>query len=198
LKAVVRSTVCATLATCALSGLTASAAYASSPWWHFTSSLRPSTLKPGGEGRIGFRALNVGDAPTSFENTLGERTPVTITATLPAGLTVLPISAEDPEPEITLATFPENEFHSSGCSEPTPDTVTCTYEPPLLPFEFVEMSVGVKAEAGTGGMSIAEVSGGGATAASLKRAVHVGEASRWCPKQRAADSRPARARTRFS
>ncbi len=176
MRSFVRSAACAALASCTLVGATASAAHASSPWWHFTSSVRPATLQPGGEGRIGFRALNVGDAPTTTENGQGEPTPVTITATIPAGLTVLPISAEDPEPDITLVTFPENEFHSSGCSEPTPGTISCTYEPALLPFEFVEMSVAVKVETGTGGTSTAEVSGGGAPVASLERAVHVGEA----------------------
>jgi hypothetical protein len=176
MRLIARSALCATLASCALAGVTASAAHASAPWWHFTSSVRPSTLKPGGEGRIGFRALNVGDAPTSSENGHGEPTPVTITATLPVGLTVPPISVEDPEPDITLVTFPENEFHSSGCGEPTPGTIRCTYEPGLLPFEFVEMSVGVKVEGGAGGAGTAEVSGGGAPPTSLKRAIHVGEA----------------------
>jgi hypothetical protein len=176
MRSFARSAVWVALASCTLVGTTASAAHASSSWWHFTSSVRPATLQPRGEGRIGFRALNVGDAPTTPENAQGEPTPVTITATLPVGLTVMPISAEDPEPDITLVTFPENEFHSSGCSEPTPGTISCTYEPALLPFEFVEMSVAVKIEAGIGGTSRAEVSGGGAPVASLERAVHVGEA----------------------
>ena len=33
-----------------------------SPWWHLTSSARPTVLRQGGTGLIGFRASNLGDA----------------------------------------------------------------------------------------------------------------------------------------
>lgn len=94
----IRVALCATLASAAILGASAPSALAQSPWWHFTSSVRPAILKPGSEGVIGLRALNLGDAPTSAENAKGEPTPVVITATLPAGLTVK---------EATLHHFPE-------------------------------------------------------------------------------------------
>jgi hypothetical protein len=163
---------CVALGCFAIIGVNASSALATSSWWHFTSSVSPSTLTPGGVGVIGVRALNVGDAPTSVENAQKEPTPVTITATLPAGVTVQPVSAENPEP-VTLHTFPETNLGPSKCSEPSPGEVRCVYEPPIKPYEYVEMSVAVKAETGSGGTSTAEVSGGGARATSLKRPVVV-------------------------
>jgi len=38
----------------AVLAMSASAAFAASPWWHVTSGSRPAFLQPGGEGR--FRA----------------------------------------------------------------------------------------------------------------------------------------------
>jgi hypothetical protein len=126
---------------------------------------------------IGFHALNVGDTATSSENTDGESTPVTIAATLPPGVTVTPISAEDPTPNVTLHTFPETELGTSTCAEPSVGQVRCTFEPSLVPFEYVEMSVAIKIEPGAGGgPTSAEVSGGGAAAASLTRSVPFDEA----------------------
>ncbi len=162
-------------ATLTIVGAGATAASAVTPWWHFTSSVRPSTLKPRGEGVIGFRALNVGDATTSVENAKGEPTPVTIAATLPPGVTVQPVSAGNPEPDVTLHTFPETELGTFACGEPSPRHVQCTYEPPLIPYEYAEMSVAVKVEGSSGGPSTAEVSGGGAPSASLERSLVVGE-----------------------
>ena len=51
------------------------------PWWHLTSSVRPAVLPSGGEGTIVIQASNIGNAPTSG--------PITVTATLPAGLSVV-------------------------------------------------------------------------------------------------------------
>jgi len=155
-------------------------ALAASPWWHFTSSVRPATLKPGGEGVIGFQALNVGDAPTSAENASGEPTPVVLAATLPAGVKVQAVSPENPEPNITLHKFPEQDLGSSFCSEPSVGHVRCTYEPffpSLAPYEFIEMSVAVTVTGTVGGTSTANVTGGGAPAASLARTLAVGDAS---------------------
>jgi hypothetical protein len=181
MRSPIRLALWAGLAALAVALLNAPAALATSPWWHFTSNIRPSTIKLGGEGVIGFRALNVGDGPTTSENANGEPNPVTITATLPEGVSVLPVSPENPEPNVTLHTFPETDLGTANCSEPSPRRVRCTYEPeppisPLLnPYEDVEMSVAIKVNADPSGPSTAEVSGGGAPAASLKRSLTVGE-----------------------
>jgi hypothetical protein len=174
MKSLARLALCAGLAALALALLTAPAALAASPWWHFTSNVRPATLKLGGEGTIGFRALNVGDAPTTVEGANGEPTPVTITATLPEGVSVLPVT-ETSEPDVTLHTFPENDLGTANCGEPSPRRVSCTYEPPLNPFEDVEMTVAIKVEADPGGPASAEVSGGSTPRASLTRSLKVGD-----------------------
>ncbi len=64
------------------------------PWWHLTSSVRPAVLSTGGEGTIVIQAANVGNAPTSG--------PITVSATLPAGLSV-----------VTKGTTPQVLFWSS-------------------------------------------------------------------------------------
>lgn len=160
----------------AVAGAAAAPALALEPWWHLTTSARPSVLKPGGEDTIGFRASNIGNAPTSTENSVGEQTPVVIEATLPPGLSVqrLPTAPGAPEePDVTLHRFPETELGNQQCSEPSLRRLRCSYETffgPVLPYEFVEMSVAVDVEGGaSGGLSTMSVVGGGATAASSKR-----------------------------
>jgi hypothetical protein len=175
MKAYARGALCTAVLASATVGLSAPSAFASSPWWHFTSNARPSTIKLGGEGVIGLRALNVGDAATSVENEKGEPTPVTITAMLPAGVSVVPVSAEHPEAGVTLHTFPENNLGTSKCAEPSPRQLRCTYEPSLKPFEEVEMAAAVKIEADPSGPVTAEVDGGGAVGASLQRSLTIGE-----------------------
>jgi hypothetical protein len=169
----VRLWLCTMLAIAVAIGVSAPSAFAATPWWHFTSSVRPAILKPGSEGIIGFRALNLGDAPTTTENAKGEPTPVIIAATLPTGLVVK---------EATLHQFPETELGGSTCSEPAPRRVECIYEAslggfgPLTEYEYIEMSVAVAVENdASGGVSAAEVSGGGAASARLDRPVAVGE-----------------------
>lgn len=179
MRTFVKSGVLGLIAAVSLIGLAgAPPALAASPWWHLTSSVRPSILKPGGEGVIEFRALNVGDASTSVENANGEPTPVVLAATLPAGITVQRVS-ESSEPNVTLHKFPETNLGSSVCSEPSTGHVQCLYETsfaPLAPYEYLEISVAVTVTGAESGTSRAEVTGGGASPASLDRAVTVGEA----------------------
>ena len=176
-------------------------ASAQSPWWHLTSNVRPSNLRPGGTGTIVLQASNVGDLPTSGVG----GNPIVITDTLPAGVTVLKVSPNGkPEPEVSfntyaaskaLGTFEEGRFHGPGfgpeeghaslhaCSEPAPGKVRCTYpggSPALNPYEFLEMGIAVKAEVGpavAGGESEAEVTGGEAPAAQIERPILVSEAA---------------------
>ncbi len=76
LSAVVSMIVAVALAASATQALAAPSA-----WWNLNTSLRPATLKPGGEGTFIVQALNIGDASTSG--------PAVITATLPQGLSIV-------------------------------------------------------------------------------------------------------------
>jgi len=196
------------LAVAAALAVGASGASAASPWWNLTSSVRPSVLQRGGGGLVGVRVLNVGDAPANgegcekvaagagkftnsecTESGLGEyeKTPIVITATLPAGLTVqkVPRGAGEPEePKVTLNTFPESESAAGEkCTEPAPGQVQCTFEGSVLPYTYVEASIAVKVESevASGGASVAEVSGGEAPPAKTKRSVIVGSPGQGVP-----------------
>ena len=160
------------------------------------SSVRPSSLRPGGTGTSVLQASNVGDLPTSG--------PITVIDTLPAGVTVQKVSPNGKsEAEVSfntyaasvLGTYEERRFHGSGfgpeeanaalhaCIEPAPGKIQCTYPvgfPALNPYEFLEMGIAVKAQAGaavSGGFSEVEVTGGEAPAAALKRPLLVSEAA---------------------
>jgi uncharacterized repeat protein (TIGR01451 family) len=154
----------------ALAGLVPGAAPASasaqSPWWHLTSNSRPSALPPGGEGTIVLQVSNVGDLPTAGA--------VTVTDTLPAGIAVQKVSLKGPR---------DTEVGLHACTEPAPGKVQCTYpggSPALNPYEFLEMGIAVKAEAGpavAGGESDFEVTGGEAPAVQLRRPLLVSAAA---------------------
>lgn len=49
---------------CAL-GTSAASAATTGPWWHITTSLRPATIAPGGEGTVIVQAVNLGNEPTT-------------------------------------------------------------------------------------------------------------------------------------
>jgi hypothetical protein len=155
------------LAVCALlAGFAVAApAYAQSPWWYLTSSVRPSNLPPGGEGTVAAQATNVGDAPSAGAITLSD--------TLPAGVTAQSVRAYS-------SLFAKNldfAFYFAAC-ETTPGRVQCTYREffpgfnsVLNPYESFEMLITVKVAAGTasGGGNRVDVTGGGASDASLQR-----------------------------
>jgi hypothetical protein len=175
--------------------LAAPGAQAAAPWWNFTSSARPSLLPKGGEGIIGFRANNVGDAPAfgegcaqvfagtgKFTNSecteegrgAFERTTIVITATLPEGLSVKPVSPGQPDAEVL--TFPETNNGTEKCSEPEPRQIRCTYEAELAPYEYVEVTIPVTIAAQAhSGVASAVVSGGGAPSVGVQQAIAVGE-----------------------
>ena len=124
-----------------------------SPWWHLTSRMIPSALKPGGEGTIAVTALNVGDAPT-----VGA---VTVSDVLPAGVSVV---REGGVPEV-----------SGGVCGVVGVRVTCSEESPRNPFEDYEIRVTIKAGASTE-PNLTRVTGGGASSVSIVRPVAVSEA----------------------
>ncbi len=160
---------------------------APSAWWHVSTRISPSTLKPGGEGTLALQAINVGDASTSG--------PVTLTATLPKGASVVersgapqvsffaPLKAThlDFGPAGPLAVF--NLCQVGGtrvtCSTMlTPETAEL--EPFLgevAPFEQLEMLVSFKENGVVSGSSVeAQVSGGNAASVSKGRSLVVDEA----------------------
>jgi uncharacterized repeat protein (TIGR01451 family) len=149
-----------------LAGLGAPAAFATSPWWHLSSSSRPSVLAPGGEGTIVVQALNNGDSPTAGA--------VTVSDTLPAGVTAQSVHfyAQRFGQSLDLASV------LAAC-EVQPGRVQCTYPeffPGLNPYEMLEMqiSVQVAANAASGGENRVEMGGGEAPAASFARPLVIG------------------------
>lgn len=154
-------------------------AFAGTPWWHMIGGVRPSVLKPGGEGTLVVQAVNVGDAPTSGPTTLSE--------TVPAGFSI-----QNAKFFAFSAREGREDFGPSGgfgrfemCSiEASATRVTCTTEVPSLhfeligpvtPFEDLELQVQVRNEGPVSGVSTAKVSGGSAPAAALSKPVPIGD-----------------------
>jgi hypothetical protein len=156
---------------------TVASAGAAEPWWHLVTVAKPSVLQRGGEGTIVVIAENLGDASatactkvaegrgkyknaaceeegTSPEEKIYEKTPVVMTATLPAGVEVVKVEPVPgtPEPKVSfnqgsssgLGAFEEKRFSGGGsvglgpeqnnaflhaCSEPAPRQVRCVYQP---------------------------------------------------------------------
>jgi hypothetical protein len=171
----------------ALAGRPASALAAPGPWWHVTSSVRPSTLPSGGEGSIVAQAINAGDAPTSG--------PVSFSLDLPAGVSVV---EDEGVPQVSLFLSSlgfEFDFGPVGFGflelcEVSSAHVTCNFheipggifEPEglaqatLAPYEDLEMRVKVKDEAGVSGSAFTTaVSGGGGSPVSRDRPLAIGE-----------------------
>jgi hypothetical protein len=156
-----------------LMGLAGAApALAQSPWWNTTSVVSPTVLSQGGEGTIVVRALNLGDESASGT--------ITVTDTLPAGVTVRHVPGEPGEPDepnVTMVKFEgPRESPPEECGELSPGKVQCTYSnlyPPINPYEYLEMTIGVKVTGSSGGQNRVEVSGGGAPDVQIERPVTV-------------------------
>jgi hypothetical protein len=175
---------------CALTATSASAA-TTSPWWRLTTSLRPASIAPGGEGTVVVQAMNLGNQPTSGAITLSD--------ILPAGLKVQ-------EQEVGGEMVPKVSFFAfskPGDLGPTSflghflkycdvagQRVACRTEPvppfnegtpgqannvaPLQPYENLEISISVKDEGAIpGAPNKAEVTGGAASTAIVKRPVAI-------------------------
>ncbi len=177
---------------------------ADEPWWSLTSSVKPTVLQRGGEGIVGFRALNVGNAVANGEGCAKvgfgtgkymssacieeatepgtgewERTPIVLTIQLPAGVSVQKVPAGSGEgPKVSLNRFPETEEAAGEkCVEPAPRQVSCTIASPLSPYEFLEAAISVEVEPGAASADVAdaEVSGAGAAATRIEHPLSVGE-----------------------
>jgi hypothetical protein len=154
------------LTACALTvGLAAaSPAAATQPWWHLTSSARPATIAPGGEGTIVLSAENVGNAPSSGA--------IDVAADLPEGLSIQSVSFFDYAfgNEADLGFLCEASERHVSCS--TKEVLEFLER--LVPYENLEVVIRVQADSNAaGGKMTASVSGGGAPSASITRDVGV-------------------------
>ena len=133
-----------------------SSALAGQAWWQLTSSTKPTYLKPGGEGQILVRAINLGDA-----SVYGTPEPVTITDTLPEGIEATTIEGRAGVQDVSEGVSPRGEVICSLTPSPS-----CTWEgeagtEPLQPFEEIEVTIGVKVDgAPSGAVNEAQISGG--------------------------------------
>jgi len=153
-------------------GVGAGSALASGGWWLLSVGSRPSVLAltPGGEGEVVVTAENLGDG-----SVVGEVVPVTVRVALPAHLLALGIVGSQP------AGAAGNVVEPIECSLAR---LSCTLRPSvqnasgsLPPFAALEVRVRVQVEEGaaSGEMVHAAVSGGGAPAAGLSRALRFSE-----------------------
>jgi hypothetical protein len=162
-------------------------ASAQSPWWHVTSNVKPEILHE--QGTIVSQALNVGDAAATG--------PITFTVTVPKGVGVEKVEPNpgELEPKVSFNVFAASpglgaheELRFLGgiehaCSERVAREVQCVYDlegssSPVVPYEFLEVGIAVKAEAGAvAEPSRIQVSGGGAPAVGIVRRLHVGDAA---------------------
>jgi hypothetical protein len=141
----------------ALSAAPASAATAA-PGWTISSTAQPTNFAPGSTGNVyALTVMNSGGAPAD-----GSSGPITVSDTLPAGLTATAISG----------TNAAGNDISSSCSLAT---VSCTLSSVVDPGGGIFIYVQVSVAPGTPGSvtNAATVSGGGATPASTTEATTV-------------------------
>ena len=130
----------AVLAAALLASLAGSApAFANQPWWHITSTVAPSTLTVGKEGKIVVEAVNLGDAEVS-----GASKRVTITDKLPHGLKVTEARGEAGD-GLGLPGS-EGEFGVVTCPTVTSEEVQCQSEGVLPSYQGIRVEITVVAE----------------------------------------------------
>ena len=165
-------------------GVGAGVASASSPWWHVNTMSAPSTT--GGEATVLLYVDNIGDEETTgtvagnFEEYAhaGEtRNFVTITDTLPAGVTPVSVHKQSGGPNLGNRVDEEEEealvpFKRAPLCSIVGQTVTCKRLAPVRPFEQVIIAIQATVTPGDGnGQNTLTVSGGGAREAALHRAL---------------------------
>jgi hypothetical protein len=136
-----------------------------SPWWHLTSGSRPSELQLGAKGEVVVTLANLGDAPAG-----GSAGPVTIADTLPGGL--IAVNAEG-------NALNDGEINDGPvkCSLKAKPLITCVFEGSLVPYDQIEVKIGVevKPDAQAGEPNEVAVSGGGALPVQVSRPLVIGE-----------------------
>jgi hypothetical protein len=131
---------------------------AATAWWHVSTVSKPTTIKPGGEGTIVVRAVNLG-----YESISSATVPVALGMTLPEGLKATEISGKvgsenlnySPLGEVECASLPELKCEWKGAE-------------PLQPFEVIEVTIDVTAGATAGHEPVSATISGGQPAACEK------------------------------
>ena len=108
-------------------GVSVASAEGGSPWWHLHLGSHPTYLPPGGEGVLFVVASNVGDGPVE-----GGGAPVTVTDTLPAGVSATSVESE---------TSSFSDYGRAECSASA--VVVCTFSKTLPPYEQLEIRIHV-------------------------------------------------------
>jgi uncharacterized repeat protein (TIGR01451 family) len=155
---------------CAFCGSPAMAAVPCStcvPWWHIDSGSAPSTLAPGGEGKLTLLAENLGDASADA--------PVLFTDKLPAGMTAQGVELYTQLTYLGGGKEVGEELCTFTASEVTCDIPQAKAEEQIPAYGFVEVNISVKvaADAASGEANNATISGGGAASATVSRPVTV-------------------------
>jgi len=144
-----------------------SQALAVSPWWHVTSSVRPSVLSPGGEGVVVVQAANVGDSEVAGV--------VTISDVLPGDLSVVEGGGV---PAVSLEYFASNgPSELPGVCKVAGQRVSCVVgagEAVVSPYEYFQLRIGVQAGVISREENGVEVAGGGAPTVRVSGPVVVG------------------------
>jgi hypothetical protein len=155
------------------------AAAAPSPWWHLTQRLIPSRVEPEGQATIVVQAINLGNHPTAGRYEFSDQ--------LPAGLELkkTEFTAPSPFPEVPGPDLgPSGPHKSLGLCHATSTSVSCSSETklgeeflkPVIPYEFLQMRLTVKAAPGAEtGLNQLSASGGAAATAHIERQIPIGE-----------------------
>ena len=182
--------------------IAATPAQAESPWWHLTQRVITSEIAPGGEGKILLQAINLGNQPTVGTSTITAELPPHIGLLEEGGQPAVSFFASSKDEPLDVAALCTVEGRRVSCqTEPTAAFFTKLFSelppefsepplrefieeskktefgiPPLNPYEFIEMKLGVEAEVGaTASEPVAlGASGGAAADAAITRPVPVG------------------------
>ena len=158
------TTTVVSLAVVSLTSLGAtSPSFAASPWWHLSSGAVPAVLQPAVKGEIVLTAANLGDVDVDGGK---PTTKVSIVDKLPPHFSALSIRGSSGEGEFNRG--PVACFLAE---------LTCTFAGTLPPYRTIEVTIGVEAqaEAVSGALNEATVSGGGAASVSSVQPLPVGE-----------------------
>ncbi|HEY3759629.1 MAG TPA: hypothetical protein VGL37_07685 [Solirubrobacteraceae bacterium] len=147
--------------------ISATPAFAESPWWQLSSGSIPTNLAPGSTDKIQLVATNLGDGEVN-----GAATTVTVTDELPVGLTATAISGKSgpyndegqPEPD--------------GPVECTLTSLSCTFAGKLPPYErlWIDITVEVTPGVAANVENEARITGGGAPSVIVKRPLNISSA----------------------
>ena len=147
-----------------LAAATSASAETLAPWWHLSSTTRPTDLQPGHVGEVVVTAVNLGDAIASVE-----AQPIVLTDKLPAGLKALSIEGYVDEKVTNNTEFP---LECSTGPFGTAPLVSCTFAFKghgkrvawgVAPYYQLQMRILVEVQAGAekpGATNVASVSGG--------------------------------------